>query len=158
MRLKFKKIISSLKKNSSFIKNNYLFKKFYSLTNRNDLELYLKQDKFLLKTTNWIMVGLTFFGLGWLCIAKTDEIIIVSGKIIPTGEVTTIKMPTTGIIKEISVEEGDKVLQDQILLKLDTRTNEQRDKTLKEEMYHSTKITTSSKSDFTHTSILIFSN
>lgn len=134
MRLKFKKIISSLKKNSSFIKNNYLFKKFYSLTNRNDLELYLKQDKFLLKTTNWIMVGLTFFGLGWLCIAKTDEIIIVSGKIIPTGEVTTIKMPTTGIIKEISVEEGDKVLQDQILLKLDTRTNEQRDKTLKEEI------------------------
>lgn len=134
MRLKFKKIISSLKKNSSFIKNNYLFKKFYSLTNRNDLELYLKQDKFLLKTTNWIMVGLTFFGLGWLCIAKTDEIIIVSGKIIPTGEVTTIKMPTTGIIKEISVEEGDRVLQDQILLKLDTRTNEQRDKTLKEEI------------------------
>ena len=31
-------------------------------------------------------------------------------------------------------------------------------KTLKEVMYYSTKITASSKSDFTHTSILIFSN
>ena len=35
-------------------------KSFFSLTNRNDLELYLKQDKFLLKTTNMAMVGLTF--------------------------------------------------------------------------------------------------
>ena len=92
------------------IKNNYATKKFFSLTNRNDLELYLKQDKFLLKTTNMAMVGLTFFGLGWLFLAKTDEIIIVSGKIIPTGEVSTIKMPSTGIIKEILVGEGDKGL------------------------------------------------
>lgn len=161
MRLKLTKIISNLKKKSSLIKEkyffkkfpslikeNYIVKKFSSLINRNDLELYLKQDKFLLKTTNWIMVGLTFFGLGWLCIAKTDEIIIVSGKIIPTGEVTTIKMPTTGIIKEISVEEGDKVLQDQILLKLDTRTNEQRDKTLKEEITFKENQLSSLKEEF----------
>lgn len=147
MRLKLTKIISNLKKKSSLIKEKYFFKKFpslikenyvvkkfSSLINRNDLELYLKQDKFLLKTTNWIMVGLTFFGFGWLCIAKTDEIIIVSGKIIPTGEVTPIKMPSTGIVKEILVEEGDKVVKNQILLKLDTRSNLQRDETLKEEI------------------------
>ena len=147
MRLKLTKIISNLKKKSSLIKEkyffkkfpslikeNYIVKKFSSLINRNDLELYLKQDKFLLKTTNWIMVGLTFFGFGWLCIAKTDEIIIVSGKIIPTGEVTPIKMPSTGIVKEILVEEGDKVVKNQILLKLDTRSNLQRDETLKEEI------------------------
>tara|TARA_B100001057_G_scaffold385662_1_gene392414 strand:+ start:363 stop:1640 length:1278 start_codon:yes stop_codon:yes gene_type:complete len=123
-----------VKKFASLTKENYVVKKFASLTNRNDLELYLKQDKFLLKTTNWVMVGLTFFGLGWLCIAKTDEIIIVSGKIIPTGEVSPIKMPSTGIIKEILVEEGNIVAKEQILLKLDTRSNIQRDKTLKEEI------------------------
>ena len=66
------KSLSSLKDNyvsNKFIfliKNNYATKKFFSLINRNDLELYLKQDKFLLKTTNMAMVGLTFFGLGWL--------------------------------------------------------------------------------------------
>ena len=134
MRFKLKKLISNLKKKYSLIKVNYLVKKFSSLINRNDLELYLKQDKFLLKTTNWVMVGLTFFGFGWLCIARTDEIIIVSGKIIPTGEVSPIKMPSTGIIKEIFVEEGDKVVKDQILLKLDTRSNIQRDETLQEEI------------------------
>ena len=130
------------------IKNNYATKKFFSLTNRNDLELYLKQDKFLLKTTNIAMVGLTFFGLGWLFLAKTDEIIIVSGKIIPTGEVSTIKMPSTGIIKEILVGEGDKVLKDQILLKLDTRSNEQRDQTLKEEITFKENQLTSLRDEF----------
>lgn len=130
------------------IKNNYATRKFFSLTNRNDLELYLKQDKFLLKTTNMAMVGLTFFGLGWLFLAKTDEIIIVSGKIIPTGEVSTIKMPSTGIIKEILVGEGDKVLKDQILLKLDTRSNEQRDQTLKEEITFKENQLTSLRDEF----------
>ena len=130
------------------IKNNYATKKFFSLTNRNDLELYLKQDKFLLKTTNMAMVGLTFFGLGWLFLAKTDEIIIVSGKIIPTGEVSTIKMPSTGIIKEILVGEGEKVLKDQILLKLDTRSNEQRDQTLKEEITFKENQLTSLRDEF----------
>ena len=134
------KSLSSLKDNYVskkfifLIKNNYATKKFFSLISRNDLELYLKQDKFLLKTTNMALVGLTFFGIGWLFLAKTDEIIIVSGKIIPTGEVSTIKMPSTGIIKEILVEEGDKVIKDQILIKLDTRSNQQRDQTLKEEI------------------------
>ena len=130
------------------IKNNYATKKFFSLINRNDLELYLKQDKFLLKTTNMAMVGLTFFGLGWLFLAKTDEIIIVSGKIIPTGEVSTIKMPSTGIIKEILVGEGDKVLKDQILLKLDTRSSEQRDQTLKEEITFKENQLTSLRDEF----------
>ena len=148
------KSLSSLKDNYFskkfifLIKNNYATKKFFSLTNRNDLELYLKQDKFLLKTTNMAMVGLTFFGLGWLFLAKTDEIIIVSGKIIPTGEVSTIKMPSTGIIKEILVGEGDKVLKDQILLKLDTRSNEQRDQTLKEEITFKENQLTSLRDEF----------
>ncbi len=148
------KSLSSLKDNyvsNKFIfliKNNYATKKFFSLINRNDLELYLKQDKFLLKTTNMAMVGLTFFGLGWLFLAKTDEIIIVSGKIIPTGEVSTIKMPSTGIIKEILVGEGDKVLKDQILLKLDTRSNEQRDQTLKEEVTFKENQLTSLRDEF----------
>ena len=148
------KSLSSLKDNYVskkfifLIKNNYATKKFFSLTNRNDLELYLKQDKFLLKTTNMAMVGLTFFGLGWLFLAKTDEIIIVSGKIIPTGEVSTIKMPSTGIIKEILVGEGDKVLKDQILLKLDTRSNEQRDQTLKEEITFKENQLTSLRDEF----------
>jgi len=150
----FNKSLSLLKDNYVskkiifLIKNNYATKKFFSLINRNDLELYLKQDKFLLKTTNMAMVGLTFFGLGWLFLAKTDEIIIVSGKIIPTGEVSTIKMPSTGIIKEILVGEGDKVLKDQILLKLDTRSNEQRDQTLKEEITFKENQLTSLRDEF----------
>lgn len=142
-------MLSKLKKKITLlIKNNYATKKIFSLMNRNDLELYLKQDKFLLKTTNMALVGLTFFGIGWLFLAKTDEIIIVSGKIIPTGEVSTIKMPSTGIIKEILVEEGDKVIKDQILIKLDTRSNQQRDQTLKEEITFKENQLTSLRDEF----------
>ena len=141
-------MLSKLKNKINNLKNKYITKKIFSLINRNDLELYLKQDKFLLKTTNMAMVGLTFFGLGWLFLAKTDEIIIVSGKIIPTGEVSTIKMPSTGIIKEILVGEGDKVLKDQILLKLDTRSNQQRDQTLKEEITFKENQLTSLRDEF----------
>jgi len=142
-------MLSKLKKKITLlIKNNYATKKIFSLINRNDLELYLKQDKFLLKTTNMALVGLTFFGIGWLFLAKTDEIIIVSGKIIPTGEVSTIKMPSTGIIKEILVEEGDKVIKGQILIKLDTRSNQQRDQTLKEEITFKENQLTSLRDEF----------
>ena len=55
-----------------------------------------------------------FLGIGWLAIAKTDEIIIVPGKIIPIGKVKEIKMPMSGVIEEIQIKEGDLVEKDQI--------------------------------------------
>ena len=109
-------------------------KKTSSIFKRNQFELYLKQDKFLLKTANWIIVGLSCFGLGWLLIAKTDEIIIVQGKLIPKNEVTSIKMPSSGVIKDILVKEGEKVSKGQILVKLDIRSNLQKQQTLTEEI------------------------
>lgn len=109
-------------------------KKTSSIFNRNQFELYLKQDKFLLKTANWIIVGLSCFGLGWIIIAKTDEIIIVQGKLIPKNEVTSIKMPSSGVIKNILVKEGEKVSKGQILVKLDIRSNLQKQQTLTEEV------------------------
>ena len=53
----------------------------------------LQQDRFWINSVTWTIIGTTLFGIGWLSIAKTDEIIVVQGKIVPIGEVTDIKMP-----------------------------------------------------------------
>ena len=61
---------------------------------------------------------------------KTDEIIVVQGKIVPIGEVTDIKMPMGGIVKKIIVNEGDYVNEGDILLELDDEANLERSNTL----------------------------
>ena len=90
----------------------------------------LQQDRFWINSVTWTIIGTTLFGIGWLSIAKTDEIIVVLGKIVPIGEVTDIKMPMGGIVKKIIVNEGDYVNEGDILLELDDEANLERSNTL----------------------------
>ncbi len=90
----------------------------------------LQQDRFWINSVTWTIIGTTLFGIGWLSIAKTDEIIVVQGKIVPIGEVTDIKMPMGGIVKKIIVNEGDFVNEGDMLLELDDEANQERSNTL----------------------------
>ena len=90
----------------------------------------LQQDRLWINSVTWTIIGTTLFGIGWLSIAKTDEIIVVQGKIVPIGEVTDIKMPMGGITKRILVNEGDYVDEGDILLELDDEANKERSITL----------------------------
>ena len=98
----------------------------------------LQQDRLWINSVTWTIIGTTLFGIGWLSIAKTDEIIVVQGKIVPIGEVTDIKMPMGGIAKRIFVNEGDYVDVGDLLLELDDEANQERSITLET----SKKITT----------------
>ena len=51
-----------------------------------------------------------------LSLAKTDEIVLVSGKLVPIGDVKEIQMPIGGIAKEIFVQEGDIVKKGDLLM------------------------------------------
>ena len=75
-------------------------------------------------------MGSAVFGLGWLSIAKTDEVITVTGKLEPLGSVKNIQMPVGGIAAEILVEEGEEVVTGQIVMKLDAETSQKRLSTL----------------------------
>ena len=66
----------------------------------------------------------TTFGIGWLAIAKTDEVVIAQGKLEPLSKVVDIRMPIQGITKKILVEEGEKVKKGQLLIILDTEVTE----------------------------------
>ncbi len=82
-------------------------------------ESVLQQDRFWLKSVTWTLIGTTLFGIGWLAIARTEEVVVAQGKLIPLGSVKEIRIPTGAVVEEILVKGGDRVKKDQLLIRLD---------------------------------------
>ena len=95
-------------------------------------EVILKQSPFWAKSITWTLMGGSAFGLIWLSIAKTEEIIIVQGKLEPINQVFAIQVPQGGVIQDILVKEGEIVEKNQRLIKLDTEQTISNIKTTKE--------------------------
>ena len=94
------------------------------------LEVVLKQSNSWAKIISWSLVGGTAFGFGWLAIAKTEEIVIVTGKIEPTEGVVEIKIPSTSVATNILIEEGEQVKKGQILIEFDSEASKAKDLSL----------------------------
>ena len=88
-------------------------------------ESVLQQGRFWMKTVTWTLVGTTVFGVAWLALARTEEIVVAPGQLDPIGSVQDIQMPVGGVAESILVKEGDVVKAGQILMKLDTEATEQ---------------------------------
>jgi hemolysin D len=89
-------------------------------------EVLLKQSPFLARSITWTLVGGTAFGLVWLGLAKTEEIVISQGKLEPISKVIDVQMPIGGIIKQLNIEEGQLVKKGDLLINLDTDITEKR--------------------------------
>ena len=101
----------------------------------NDINLvFLKQSKFWASSITWVLMGSTAFSIGWLAIAKTDEIAIATGKLEPKGGVFDVQMPLEGIAREILIKEGDVVKKGQILIHLDTEITEAKNSALQKSL------------------------
>ena len=94
----------------------------------------VQPSRFWLRATLWSLMGTAAFGVGWLCLAQTEEIIVAQGKLEPQGEVKDIQVPIGGVVEEILVKEGDQVKAGQILLRLDSETTADRQKSLRQSM------------------------
>ena len=79
----------------------------------------LRPSKSWLQATIWTLLGTAGFAIAWLAIAKTDEVVVATGKLEPLGSVKEIQMPVGGIVQDILVKEGQQVKVNQILLRLD---------------------------------------
>ena len=90
----------------------------------------MKPSKSWLQAVIWTLVGTAGFAIGWLAIAKTDEVVVATGKLEPLGSVKPIQMPMGGVVEDILVKEGELVKANQILLRLDTEADEDRRDTL----------------------------
>ena len=88
-------------------------------------ESVLQQGRFWMRTVTWTLIGTTVFGVGWLALARTEEIVVATGKLEPVGSVQDIQMPMGGVVEEILVTEGEEVQAGQVLIKLDTETSKE---------------------------------
>jgi HlyD family secretion protein len=88
-------------------------------------ESVLQQPRYWMRAITWGLIGTTAFGVGWLCLAKTEEIVVATGKLDPLGAVKEIQMPVGGIADEILVEDGDRVIAGQVVMRLDTESSSQ---------------------------------
>jgi hemolysin D len=92
----------------------------------------LQQSRFLARSITWALVATTAAGLAWLALAKTDEVVLASGKLQPIGDVKTVQMPVGGVLQEMLVKEGERVSAGQVLLRLDNEATLDRRKSLQE--------------------------
>ena len=88
-------------------------------------ESILQQGRFWMRTVTWTLIGSSVFGLAWLALARTEEIVVAPGQLEPIGSVQDIQMPVGGVADQILVAEGDTVKAGQVLMKLDTEASEE---------------------------------
>ena len=112
----------------SFINN--LQDQVEKIVNNEQSNVMLKQPKFWASSITWLISGGTIFVLAWFAIAKTDEIVIATGRLEPKGGVVDVQMPLEGITQEILAKEGEQVKKGQVLIRLDTELTEAKNKAL----------------------------
>jgi hemolysin D len=89
-------------------------------------ETVLQQSNRWMQAITWGLIGTTGFGIAWLSLAQTEEIVVAAGKLQPIGSVKEIQMPVGGIAEQILVKDGDRVKAGQVLMRLDTEASEQK--------------------------------
>ena len=100
-----------------------LYRKFiYNFSEKDEeLEAYstLEQSKVIANKVIWIITSTTGISILFLVFAKTDQIIIAQGDLQPTDRVREIKIPISGVVEKIMIEEGDYVKENRELFILD---------------------------------------
>lgn len=94
-------------------------------------ESVLQQSHFWMRAVTWTLIATSAFALGWLAIARTEEIVVAQGKLEPMGRVKDIQIPIGGVAENILVKGGDRVSKGQILIQLDTETSTEQVNSLK---------------------------
>lgn len=68
----------------------------------------------------WAVMGVTTFAVIWSAVAKIELVVPARGQLKPIGRVKEIQVPTNGVVKEVFIEDGEKVTKDQLLFSLDS--------------------------------------
>ena len=82
-------------------------------------EAVLQQSQVWVKAVTWSLIGTTVFFIGWLGIARTEEVVVATGKLDPVGNVKEIRIPPGSVVEDILVKNGERVSKNQALIRLD---------------------------------------
>ncbi len=107
-----------------YLKSKY--RRFISTSHdeeNNYQNLHLEQSKKIANTITLSIIGLSGLTFFWLIFAKTDQIVIANGELQPTTRVRSIKLPISGVVEEVYVNEGNLVEKDEKLLKINDDLN-----------------------------------
>ncbi|ANV92149.1 HlyD family efflux transporter periplasmic adaptor subunit [Picosynechococcus sp. PCC 8807] len=85
-----------------------------------DQPVVLRQSPTLSRTIIWVILGVTVSTVAWAAIAKIEQVVTATGQLQPQGAVKEIQAPINGVVKEVFVEDGDKVKKDELLLTFDS--------------------------------------
>ena len=105
-----------------------------SVTSKGYDEATLKQSRHWAESITWSLIATAGLSISWLTLAKTEEIVIAPGTLVPVGSVQRIQMPMGGVVEKILVKDGDMVKKGQILMQLDAEATTQRLKSVEENM------------------------
>ena len=84
-----------------------------------DQPLVLSQSPKWIQTILWTLLGSVTVGLVWAAVAKIEESIPAQGKLEPQGAVKEVRLPANGVLKEILVQDGQRVKTGDVLLRID---------------------------------------
>ena len=107
------------KKNSSIV-----------VSSLNPQEVQLRPAPVWSKALAWTIISTASFGFIFAVFAKIDEVVLAPGELQPLGAERPVKAPFAGVIKDIVVKEGQKVIAGDTLLKFDADVSRKRKETL----------------------------
>jgi len=58
----------------------------------------------------YCLVAVFAFALAWACIGRVDIVAVAKGKIVPTGHTKIVQPFETGVVREIRVRDGQKIM------------------------------------------------
>jgi hemolysin D len=70
-----------------------------------------------------VIVALVAVAIAWACLGQLDVVATANGRIIPSGQVKKIQPLEIGVVRRITVANGDHVRAGDVLIELDTTTN-----------------------------------
>ncbi len=101
------------------------------ITTISDQDNVLQQSRFWMKTVTWSLIGTTVIGIGWLAIARTEEVVVATGKLEPVGNVKDVRIPPGGVVEAILVKNGQRVSKGEALIRLDQESSAEQLKSLR---------------------------
>jgi len=72
----------------------------------------------------WLILSIVISGIFWSIVGRVDVVATARGRIIPGGKLKSIQPLEEGIVKEIYVEEGQKIKKGELLVELDSTVKE----------------------------------
>ena len=115
------------KEEGSLISNKKSDDKSLAVKNKSSLPqrkfeqtVILRQSPKWSRAIIWAVMGVTTFAVLWSAVAKIELVVPTRGQLKPVGSVKEIQVPSNGVVKEVFVEDGDKVEEGQLLFTLDS--------------------------------------